>query len=817
MTRTTGKHVGAVGSKDSDIMIIGEAPGKNEARQGEPFVGRSGRLLNSLLTKSGIHRKSCYITNVIKEKPYKNNIDPFVRTSGNPTVTEKGKPYVKELKREIKRVDSNVVVAVGNTPLFVLTRETGITKYRGSILESTLVDGQKVIPIIHPAAALRMYIYRHYISKDLHRVKEESEFPEVDLPEYNYIISPSFYETMEYLEACHRQTKGFVAYDIEVSNEEVNCISFSKEPHEAISIPFLGDGKQYFDPDQELKVWLKIAEILEDEEVTKVAQNAVFDGSFLLRKYGIHLRNIEDTMIAAKVLYPDFPKGLDFLTSIYTKIPYYKDDGKYRNPQVSDRNYWIYNAKDSAVLLEVLPQQLEELDNLGNLETYLEQRKLVLPLIYMNEKGVKMDTDILDRKAEKAADRMREIRRGIVTHAGHDINPNSYKQLQNYFYDELDLDPYTNKGKPTTDETAMKRLSRRGYKVADLVLEYRGLSKAKGTYYEVTLDEDKRLRCSFNPVGTRFGRLSSSKTIFDTGTNMQNLTPEFKEAMLPDENHIGYEIDAGQAENRVVAFVGPDRKMIKAFKNGEDIHKLTASEIFGKPVENISDKDDIKKDPSRAASIGSGDKSERFWGKTANHAFNYKQGYKSFALKYEIPENDGKRIRKSYFRSYPGVKKYHRFIENQLKKSRKLSNLFDRKYIFMGRWGQGLIREACDFIPQSTVADIINRWGLNEIYYNQEKYKPVKLLSQIHDSVVFEISMENSFMKHAKMVKDICESMEQKLRYRGRKFSIPAEVTVYGTNFRDGVEIGEVTDKSLVEIANEIEEAFYKSKEKAQA
>lgn len=801
MSTTTGKYVGAVGPSNADIMFVGEAPGKTEAIKGEPFVGRSGRLLSSLMTQAGIHRRLCYLTNVIKERPYRNQINPFINLGKNSYITEKGKPYIEILKKEIEEVNPNVIVAVGGASLFALTGKTGITKQRGSILESTLVPGKKVIPIIHPAAALRaVYLYRRYIAKDLVRVKEESTTPEIDIPHYHLIVSPSYIECVEYLELCKRSN--LVAWDIEVKNMEVDCISFSRKPFEAISIPFIHEGNNYFTPEQELKIWLLIGEILENPNINILAHNATFDCSFVFRRYGTYLNKVEDSMVAAGILYPDLPKDLGFLTSIYTKMPYYKDSGKYRNPNVTDREYWIYNAKDSAVLQEIFPQQIEELKSLGNYDTYLHQRKLILPLVFMSERGVKIDTDKLHSKAVEAAVRMAEIEKEIAERVGRELNPGSPAQLMAYFYKDLGLKPYTNKGKPTTDETALKRLSRRGYKVADLVLEYRGLATAKNRYYEMRIDSDNRMRCSFNPVGARTGRLSSSKTIFGSGGNFQNLTPEFKECMMPDENYIAYEIDLSQAENRVVGYIAPEERMIKAFESGEDVHRLTAGMIFSKPPEQVSN------EPG-TASIGDGSKSERFWGKTSNHAFNYDLGYRSFSLKYEIPEKDGKFIHQRYHQIYAGVRRYHEFVKQELNTNRILTNLFGRKYLFLDRPGDEMYKAGYAYIPQSTVADVINRWGLIKVYYSQKEFKEVELLSQVHDSIIFQISKEYSLSRHVEILRSICTSLEQPLSWKGRSFILPAEVTVFTSNLKEGKEIGTTTQLTNGEVLKVLEEHIY--------
>ena len=740
---------------------------------GEPFVGQSGQLLNSLLSMAGIVRSTCYITNVIKEQPFKNNIKLFIDLSKKvPIKTLEYDKYVESLKEELKDCKANILVAVGAVPLYALAGQRGITKRRGSMYESTLLPGRKVIPMIHPAAALRQYIWQHYILYDLLKIKRESESPKLNFPESNIIIRPSFLDSMNYLSSCH--TKNIVAYDIEVSNHELSCISFSHTKGSAISIPFTERGREYFPPDQECEIMKRIALLLEDVNTTKLAQNAAFDNTFMFRKYGIKTRPIEDTMVAQAIIFPDFPKGLDFITSIHTDEPYYKDEGKFRikTGMGSDEKFWIYNAKDSLVLMEAFPKMLEELNMLGNLDIYKHQTSLIEPLVYMGEKGLCVDHEGLIKASREAGEKLDALALELDTLTdGFIRNPNSPVQVKNYFYDEKGEKPYLNRKthKPSVDEDALKRLARKGYKEAEVMLKIRTLAKLKGTYLDVRLDEDKRLRCAFNPVGTKSGRLSSSKTIFGTGTNLQNQPEEMKKYMLADRGQIIYNVDLGQAENRVMAYIAPEYAMIKAFENGMDIHTQTAALIFRKHIDQISDKEG-------SCPIGSGRYSERFWGKKANHGLNYDLGYKTFALYYEIPEQEAKFIVSSYHTAYPGIRQYYEWIQAQLRSDRMLKNPFGRRRKFMGRWGYELFNEAYSWIPQSTIADKINMDGVLFLYKDQESFKEVELLNQVHDSIVFQIPIKAGIERHKNILNKVKKSLEQPIKWRAQTFSIPADI-----------------------------------------
>jgi len=771
------------GSPDAKVCLIGEAPGEEEARTGRPFIGRSGELLTKILSNIGLTRPDCYFTNVVKERPPSNNISKFISfgTHGKVTKTPEFDTYLNMLYRELYDSKANVFVPLGRVPLYALTGLTSITKWRGSILSTQLQDKTlKVVPCIHPSAALRQHLYVYYIQHDLARAKEESSSPLIELPQREIIVSPTYSQSLEYLTYCLGQTE--IAFDIEVTHEEVSCISFAVSPWNVISIPFLEHGQHYFTLEQEMEIWKKITTVLEDKRLTKVGQNVGFDATFLHSRYGIRCRNLKDSMVMQGVLYPDMPKGLGFLCSYYTREPYYKDDGKkWMRIGVSEEEFWIYNAKDSAICLEcqhVLEKEAEDLHNTSTCET---QTRLLGPLIYMGRRGILTDREGLKKAAAECREEEAFLKEKLTAICGYELNPASPKQLATHFYINRKATPYYKRGTNslTTDEPALKRLSRKGFEEAKVILQIRHLAKLRSTYYEMSIDEDDRIRSSFNPVGTKTGRLSSSKTIFGTGGNMQNLPPEMLRFLHPDPGHVLYNMDLGQAENRLVAYLGPEPNMISAFELGKDIHAQTAGLIFNKPIELISDE-------PRSSTLGGGLYSERFWGKKCNHSLNYDLGYKSFALLLEMNEAEARTLVNRYHMVYPGVRNYHSLIRAKLARGRLLDNPMGRKRLFLDRWGDSLFKEAYAWIPQSTVADIINQRGLNYIYYNQDLFAPVDLLNQVHDSIVFQIPFSVPWSKHAECLLAIKRSLEQPLYWRGQTFVIPVDTELGVSLSKDG-------------------------------
>ncbi len=793
------------GSLSAKIAIVGEAPGVTEVMSGLGFSGMSGKLLWDILGRHGITRSDCYVTNVIKERPTNDDLSLFISVQGGEArvkTTAAYEVYEKELHEELSKLSNcNLIIAVGNIALWALCKKLAVTKRRGSIMKGVL--GKKVIPIIHPASALREYMYTHMISLDAARIRQEMQFPDIRLPARSIVLRPSFFDSMAFLKRVEASRE--CSFDIETMRDEVSCISFSITPQDGISIPFVSGGSDYFTLEQEIEIWLQIERILSNPLILKKGQNLVFDSTFLFICYGIVTRNMEDTMIGQAISFPDYPKGLDFITSVYTREPYYKDEGKkWFKLGGSEEEFWIYNAKDSLVVDESWPKIKDNLVRMKNLDTYVEQRNLIPVLTYMQTRGMRVDLKGLKKAQEEADAIIKAATADLQSMAGYAINPDSPKQLCEYFYKKKGEKPYVNRktGSPTTDEKALKRLARKGHEEANVILQIRHYTKLKGTYLDVTLDLDNRLRCSFNPVGTKQGRLSSSETIFGTGTNLQNLPEEFRKYLIADPDTLFFNVDLEQAENRIVAYIAPEPAMIDAFENKVDVHSQTGALISGLPMAEVKrqDNEDIK------CPLGGGLYTWRFWGKKANHGLNYDLGYKTFAFYYEIPDQEGQFIYNKYHQAYPGVHQYHAWVRAKLSKDRTLTNCLGRNRMFIDRWGDDLFKEAYSFTPQSTVADIINKRGLNYLYYNQDLFKPVDLLLQVHDSILFQMNYATyTYEQMANVLILLKQSLEQPIVWAGRSFVIPAAFSI-GLNFnKNSMKKVKITNESTVDgLANEL-------------
>lgn len=313
------RQVGGFGPRDAKIVLVGEALGAEEARQGKPFVGPAGTVLEQCLHAAGVTRSECYITNVVKVKPPNNVIDPWYSTTKH-CFTQQGKEAVAELYEEISEINPNVVVTLGAVAAHAMCgRRIGMIDTKGHPAERGYVmeghNGLKVIPTIHPAASLRgQYLYRYIISSDLRKAKSESLYSIISRPQRTLIYSySSVAEAVDWIDELGKQPR--LSVDIEVLNYELAIIGAAASPELAIAVPM---ADAYWKDEDESPIWRAWQRVLENPGIIKVFQNGTFDIHFLATKCGIEVKGpIEDTMIYHHIMLPDLQKGLNFLGALY--------------------------------------------------------------------------------------------------------------------------------------------------------------------------------------------------------------------------------------------------------------------------------------------------------------------------------------------------------------------------------------------------------------------------------------------------------------------------------------------------------------------
>lgn len=316
----------------NQIMLIGEAWGREEAERKRPFVGPSGGVLKGMLAQVGIEYRECYVTNVFNLQPQpKNDIKNLCGKKdegipGMPSLSQ-GKyvraEYEPELKRcwqEIEDVKPNVIVALGGTAAWATLQIGAITKVRGTTHLG--YRGIKVLPTYHPALVMRQWFQRPIVLSDLSKAKDEAEFSEIRRPRREIWIEPDLDDIGEFFFE-HIEPSDDLSIDIETIGDQITCVGFSPTVDRALVIPFYDpaqpDGNYWRTQEEELVAWEWVRRMCMLDKPIKVGQNFMYDMHRLWRGYGIEAPNTHDTMLLHHALQPEMLKGLDFLASIYTR------------------------------------------------------------------------------------------------------------------------------------------------------------------------------------------------------------------------------------------------------------------------------------------------------------------------------------------------------------------------------------------------------------------------------------------------------------------------------------------------------------------
>lgn len=525
------------GNTSMSTWIIGEAPGPDEHREGKPFIGSSGSELTRMLNEAGINRNRCFMSNVADhlEKDYflkvkQAKILSIVKTDGlYPTDNAmEGRDRIRYL---VEKHEPTLVIALGNLALWALTGEKGITKWRGSIMNP--LPPVKVIPTFNPAGVMRNWSWRWLSVQDFRRAKREASFTGVNKPQWEFIIRPSFSTVMDFLSSLRDQT---LATDIETRGGQIACVGMTTDKIHGLCVPFMSieQPEGYWSFDEELQITLKMREVLSRPDIGSIFHNGLYDVQYFCKQWGYVPNVTADTMLMQHAAYSGLRKALDFVSSLYCEYYYFwKEDGRKWNPKKdSEDQYWTYNLTDCAYTYENWEELTIILGKLDLVEQYEFLMSLFHPVLKMMLRGTRID---MGYKNRLKGDLLREIvvrTNWMEEVLGHTFNPDSTGangDMQKLFYDDFAVKPVINRKTKarTLDDDALKTVRKRQPLLGPLVNtieEYRSLRVFKSLYAEAKIDEDDRIRTSFNISGTETYRFSTSKNAFGTGANLQNIS-----------------------------------------------------------------------------------------------------------------------------------------------------------------------------------------------------------------------------------------------------------------------------------------------------
>lgn len=397
------------------IAIIGEAPGRDEEQFGLPFHGASGRFLAALLSRAGIQKDACYLGNVSQYRPTNNDI-ATLNWSGDEI-----QDGLYQLSVDMKEFKPNIVVLLGNVALKAAKDPTTNhplkpnafqyknSKWRGSLFMGALgspFEGIKCIATYHPAYCLRDYEATPMLQFDLRKAVREATSPLLSLPVRELEVGLPEHIIIERLTTI-RNKKTLVALDIEGGIDTMSCISFATSPEKAFIIPINNETS--------IQVWKELAITLEDYNVPKVLQNALYDRFVLHYSYGIRMGGIQhDTMLKHWELYSELEKSLGVQASIYTDEPFYKFERKADDWDT----FYKYCCKDSAVTLEI-SNKLDSMLGGVSLGHYQLNVGLLNPILYMELRGIKYDVSGAARRRQELRDKLHQAQAELNGMTGH--------------------------------------------------------------------------------------------------------------------------------------------------------------------------------------------------------------------------------------------------------------------------------------------------------------------------------------------------------------------------------------------------------------
>jgi len=741
----------------------------------EPFVGNSGVLQDKMLAFAGITRGDISLLNVVQRRPPQNKFAAAFYASMAISWTKTGKPkkhelqptqelldYRSALTQQLKALAPNVVVACGAEALQALCGVSEITKHRGSVLSSS--DGNfKVVPVLHPAYIIRGNFASYWITANdwKNKVSPQSLYPEIRTKLYTETIRPTIHQVTHFIESIGSLEP--YSLDIETRGGHLACLALAVRS-EVICVPLQTTTGTYFPPSEEAIFWRALGKLM-TRNSRLVGQNLAFDLEYLL-DYGVQASGVfMDTMVAHNLIYPELPKGLDFLCSTYLNVPYYKDEGKTWTAKQPDLQLWQYNNKDAIYTLWISQAIEDELKERNLLSFYHDYVGGLLP-VALEMQRVRLRLDDANQRTLQMVltDAIKSAHETLVLHAGSDVNAGSPKQVADLLYSKRGLPPPSGRGKKAdaTDENTLRNLyvHTQDQVCNDVILE-RHLRKRKSSYGDITFDPDGHLPFGVNIAGTESGRWSMKKSIKDRGCNAQTIPKIMRWAYVPPPARIFIQPDLSQAEARVVAWLSRCTGLVEIFSDHKrNVHSEVARDVFGREVEK--------------------DSLEYTLAKSMVHASNYRMGAGRFASETGLKFDEAQKLLAKFHARFPEIQRWHAEVRQRLITKGMLTTCFGRRRIFYealgalvvrGKLTDDLWREAISYVPQSTVADLTNRalqatWlelGDSALWHNQS-----------HDSFLF--SVEPVSLRSAIEVARRC--LKQTIMVEGKDLTIPSDFAI---------------------------------------
>lgn len=389
---------------------------------------------------------------------------------------------------------------------------------------------------------------------------------------------------------------------------------------------------------------------------------------------------------------------------------------------------WAYNVEDCVRTREVGEVEARLLSQMKLEEVDRFQQQMFWPILWAMNRGVKIDLNARARMAMELMDEVSKRDEYFFNLLGHSLNPASPKQMQKLFYEDFNIPPIMKRVgprvAPTLNDDALETIKLKEPLLLPLInkiQEYRSLKVFFSTFVQAPLDIDNRMRCSYNACGTETYRLSSATNAFDTGANLQNIPkggafskepdalilPNIRSIFIPDTGYTFFDMDLDRADLQVVVWESDEAEFKDVLRAGVDVHE------------------------ENAKALGITRQLAKAW----VHGTNYGGMPRTMAKNCGITVHAAEQMRNRWFLIHPGIKAWHERVKNDLHTRRYVENKFGYRRFYFDRV-DGLLPEALAWIPQSTVACVINRAWLNIFnILGPQGTQQVEILLQVHDSL----------------------------------------------------------------------------------
>lgn len=755
--------MGAGESKQPDLMLVGDCPGPSEDHSGVPFIGDVGQRLNNILLELGIDKQKIYMTNAVKchtpdhRKPKKVEIDAC-------------RDY---LLQEIRLVQPKVIVAMGQAAAESLLAEKNmaIGKNRGAIRYMP-DEGLSHIPVVvtyHPSYTLRVEYAIKYMLEDLEKAVSCIDGVRQDTITVKRGVAPAAKRVVIDLETSDLDTFS--------NNFETFCLGTCSEP----GVGHVTDHKS------------KVKEICEDPKVMKVGHNLKYDIKALARE-GITVKGpIFDTLVAAHMLDENLPSfGLKELAVTFTPYGDYAREirEKMKAARNSMRSVWTedpnmvrkYCGHDVGATYDLMRQFTPRLKQEGLWPLFKLMMRAEKMIARAELRGIKVDTEMRYKLGVETENGIIKANARINKRVGEDFNPNSPAQLVEHLIGTLGMPilKKTRKGKPSVDKYVLQRyLSHDRTGIVKAILRLRELNGDWTKWLspkKKLLRDDGFLHCDYRLNGTDTGRYSCADP------PMQQVTKVAVEGRPPIKalfisrwptGSIG-RYDVNQGELRLLAQYSGDKRLIRIFQEGLDIHRHTAVELFGVKAKDVTDK-------------------QRHAAKTINFGIIYGMGAGRLAKEIGCGFTEAVSYITKYKKRLPGVGQYIRDMEDILLRDGEVVSLFKRKrrLVVLNKNsddGKRAMRQAVNAPIQGGLHDLnlLCAVAIEKEMLSQGLKSCIIL--DVHDEIVFDI-----YPGEELKVEAICRAQYEHIDTTefGFQFTVPITIGFgIGRNWKEATENG---------------------------